>query len=43
MGVVAPGKTFKCSRCGRSFANEIDLKYHNCSGKGMIDEATGIG
>ena len=27
-----PGKTYQCRKCGRSFANEVDLKAHQCSG-----------
>jgi hypothetical protein len=46
MGAVMPGRGFTCPKCGRSFANEMDLKYHVCTGKklsGKDLEPTGIG
>jgi len=46
MGAVVPGKTFTCSKCGRSFASEMDLKYHACTGKKLSRgdlEPTGVG
>ncbi len=44
MGAVAPAKPVRCPKCGRSFASEVDLKYHECTGSKSKrdDEPVGV-
>jgi len=42
----APGTSYICNKCGRSFANEVDLKSHSCPGPhkdSQIQMSAGIG